>query len=252
MGAVASPRKDIGRFMSQYRGRHSARHAKPRTSRVAAVGLGLRRPAVSASLALAFVASGAAGVSAHESATTEPAVFTLSPLALVPSDLTSASADRTRVAADHSAVNTQKAAVAAQADADARARVEAEAQARTEEADRAAREAARVDLIANAVANPQAATQALMGEFGFGPDQWSCLNNLVIGESTWNYRATNPSSGAYGLFQSLPANKMDSVATDWADNPITQIRWGLDYIKRSYGTPCGAWGAWQSRYPHWY
>ena len=62
----------------------------------------------------------------------------------------------------------------------------------------------------------------------------------------------NPSSGAYGLFQSLPANKMDSVDTDWADNPVTQIRWGLDYIKRSYGTPCGALSAWQSRYPHWY
>jgi SLT domain-containing protein len=91
-----------------------------------------------------------------------------------------------------------------------------------------------------------------MGEFGFGAGQWSCLDKLVTGESTWNYKAKNPSSGAYGLFQSLPASKMSSVADDWATNPVTQIRWGLQYIKDSYGTPCGAWSAWNSRYPHWY
>ncbi len=238
--------------MSQYRGRHAARHAKPSTSRLAAVGTGLRRPAVSASLALAVVATGAAGVSAQERVSLEAASFTLSADTLRPTDASTAAADRARVAADQNVINAQKAVAAARADEEARLKAEAEAKARQEEADRAAREAARQDLIANAVANPQAAAQAIMGEYGFGQDQWGCLNNLVIGESGWNPKAVNASSGAYGLFQSLPANKMDSIATDWADNPVTQIRWGLDYIKRSYGTPCGAWGAWNSRYPHWY
>jgi hypothetical protein len=45
---------------------------------------------------------------------------------------------------------------------------------------------------------------------------------------------------------------MASVAPDWQTNPVTQIRWGLKYIRSSYGTPCGAWNAWQSRSPHWY
>lgn len=36
------------------------------------------------------------------------------------------------------------------------------------------------------------------------------------------------------------------------DQPVTQIRWGLGYIKNVYGTPCNAWSLWQSRYPHWY
>lgn len=238
--------------MSQYRGRHAARHAKPTQPRLGAVGAGLRRPAVSASLALAVVATGAAGVSAQERFSTDTAAFTLPREGAGPADGAVSAAERARLATDKAAVNSQKAVVVAVADEEARQRAEAEVKARQEEADRAAREAERQDLIAKAKENPQGATQALMGEFGFGPDQWNCLNNLVIGESTWNYKASNPSSGAYGLFQSLPANKMDSVATDWADNPVTQIRWGLDYIKRSYGTPCAAWGAWNSRYPHWY
>ena len=45
---------------------------------------------------------------------------------------------------------------------------------------------------------------------------------------------------------------MATIANDWRTNPVTQIRWGLKYIKSSYGTPCNALGAWNSRYPHWY
>ena len=236
--------------MSQYHGRHAARHAKPKTSRLTAVGAGLRRPAVSASLALAVVATGAAGVSAQERLPVAPAAFTLS-VGAADTD-GSAMADKVRLTAEKAAVAEQRALGLAKAAEEARLKAEADAKARQEEADRAAREAARVDLIARAKENPQGAAQAVMGEFGFGDGQWGCLNQLITGESSWNYTATNPTSGAYGLFQSLPANKMDSVATDWADNPVTQIRWGLDYIRRSYGTPCGALAAWQSRSPHWY
>ncbi|MEU9050216.1 transglycosylase SLT domain-containing protein [Streptomyces sp. NPDC048384] len=74
--------------------------------------------------------------------------------------------------------------------------------------------------------------------------QYQCLTNLVTKESGWNHRATNPSSGAYGLFQSLPAGKMASAGSDWRTNPLTQMRWGLSYIKARYGTPCGAWYFW--------
>ena len=71
--------------------------------------------------------------------------------------------------------------------------------------------------------------------------QAQCLDNLWTHESSWNVYATNPSSGAYGIPQSLPANKMASAGADWDMNPATQIRWGLDYIAARYGGPCNAW-----------
>lgn len=77
---------------------------------------------------------------------------------------------------------------------------------------------------------------------GWGAGEFQCLNNLWERESNWNYQAANPSSGAYGIPQSLPGNKMASIAPDWQTNPKTQILWGLGYIAERYGTPCGAWG----------
>ncbi|MGW1261135.1 aggregation-promoting factor C-terminal-like domain-containing protein [Streptomyces drozdowiczii] len=80
--------------------------------------------------------------------------------------------------------------------------------------------------------------------------QYQCLSSLVSRESGWNHRAQNPSSGAYGLFQALPGSKMASAGSDWQSNPLTQMRWGLSYIKSRYGTPCGAWNFWQKN--RWY
>lgn len=80
-----------------------------------------------------------------------------------------------------------------------------------------------------------------MLEAGFSIDQMSCLDSLWARESGWNELAENPSSGAYGIPQALPGDKMASYGSDWATNPATQIRWGLDYIAGRYGNPCGAW-----------
>jgi ABC-type transporter Mla MlaB component len=70
--------------------------------------------------------------------------------------------------------------------------------------------------------------------------QIDCLNDLWTSESHWNYRAHNYRSGAHGIPQALPAIKMEIVSTDWRTNPVTQIRWGLSYIKARYDTPCNA------------
>ena len=91
------------------------------------------------------------------------------------------------------------------------------------------------------VADAQAIAKSLMPNYGFGNDQWGCLVNLWNYESGWRVNARNPSSGAYGIAQSLPASKYNSVGTDWLTNPTTQIEWGLGYIKGRYGNPCGAW-----------
>jgi hypothetical protein len=90
--------------------------------------------------------------------------------------------------------------------------------------------------------DPRTVARAMLPEFGFGSDQFSCLDSIYVNESGWNVHADNPSSSAYGIPQALPGSKMSSAGSDWQDNPATQIRWGLGYIKARYGTPCNAWG----------
>jgi len=136
----------------------------------------------------------------------------------------------------------EAARVAAQAAADAAA---AEAQ-RQAAAHQAARDAQRQSVATNAKQDPKAAARAMLAEFGFADSQFSCLSSLWTRESNWLYTATNPSSGAYGIPQSLPASKMASAGADYRTNPVTQIRWGLGYIKQVYGTPCAAWAHSQS------
>jgi len=82
---------------------------------------------------------------------------------------------------------------------------------------------------------------------GWSEEDYNCLVALWQKESGWNTFAMNKSSGAYGIPQSLPGSKMASAGADWATNPATQITWGLGYIGDRYGTPCGAWGASQSK-----
>ncbi|MGW4102052.1 aggregation-promoting factor C-terminal-like domain-containing protein [Streptomyces sp. NPDC004976] len=81
-------------------------------------------------------------------------------------------------------------------------------------------------------------------------DQWQCFSDIVERESSWNYRADNPTSDAYGLMQALPGSKMSSAGADWATNPATQIKWGLNYMNSRYDSPCGAWQFWQAN--NWY
>ncbi|WP_020119653.1 transglycosylase SLT domain-containing protein [Streptomyces canus] len=76
--------------------------------------------------------------------------------------------------------------------------------------------------------------------------QFQCFSNIVDHESTWNYLAVNPGSGAYGLVQALPGSKMASAGADWRTNPATQIKWGLNYMNVRYGSPCDAWAYWQA------
>ena len=97
---------------------------------------------------------------------------------------------------------------------------------------------------------PRSVARMMLADYGWGDGQFSCLNSLWTKESSWDYTATNAGSGAYGIPQSLPASKMASVGADYRTNPVTQITWGLQYIKSSYGSPCSAWG--HSQATNWY
>lgn len=74
-----------------------------------------------------------------------------------------------------------------------------------------------------------------------GRTQFSCLDKLFTRESNWRTFAKNSFSGAYGIPQALPGSKMAISGADWRTNPVTQVKWGLRYIKARYGTACNAW-----------
>ena len=77
-------------------------------------------------------------------------------------------------------------------------------------------------------------------KYGWGDKQYTCLNTLWTKESRWNYRSRNKVTGAHGIPQAYPATKYESIGSDWRTNPITQMSWGLKYIKVRYQTPCKA------------
>jgi septal ring factor EnvC (AmiA/AmiB activator) len=105
---------------------------------------------------------------------------------------------------------------------------------------------------AGAAGTAQKYAKGMLGQHGWDAGQFGPLKSLWQGESGWNYRAKNPSSGAYGIPQALPASKMASAGSDWLTNYATQIRWGLGYIDDRYGTPANAYSKWMARSPHWY
>jgi hypothetical protein len=96
----------------------------------------------------------------------------------------------------------------------------------------------------------QAYAASLFHFYGWGSNQLPPLVALWNGESGWNPRARNPSSGAFGIPQALPPSKMGALAA--SGNAAAQIRWGEGYIHSVYGDPANAYGTWLSRSPHWY
>lgn len=77
----------------------------------------------------------------------------------------------------------------------------------------------------------------------WGQNEWPSMYELISHESGFNPFAQNGSSGACGLFQAMPCEKM---GCEWGDVEC-QIKWGTNYIASRYGTPSNAWDFWQSR-----
>ena len=78
--------------------------------------------------------------------------------------------------------------------------------------------------------------------------QTNCLIYLWDHESGWNPNSVNKSSGACGIPQAYPCNKIKKQqgSNDWK----AQIRWGLNYINSRYKNPCSAWNHFKNK--HWY
>lgn len=93
---------------------------------------------------------------------------------------------------------------------------------------------------------PPSANQALgrlmAAAYGWGTgDEWAFLKSGWQEESGWSttaaYNKSDPYNSAYGIPQANPGTKMATAGADWKTSAATQIKWGLDYIKRTYGSP---------------
>ncbi|MFI5616540.1 transglycosylase SLT domain-containing protein [Streptomyces sp. NPDC051567] len=135
-----------------------------------------------------------------------------------------------------------KKAEAEKADKDAKAAAEAKAKKEREEKEQVASRSTTRDASdfqvqgSYTVAQIKAIAQQLVPA-----GQFQCFSKIVNQESTWNHRAVNQTTGAYGLVQAYPGGKMASAGADWRTNPATQIKWGLGYMNERYGSPCSAW-----------
>ena len=91
---------------------------------------------------------------------------------------------------------------------------------------------------------------------GIAPGDYQYADYIISNESGWcptkaqgqyggcpAYAGHVPSGGGYGLCQSTPGSKMASAGSDWATNPITQLRWCSGYASR--------YGGWHGAYEHW-
>jgi hypothetical protein len=239
--------------------RHRAEPAKPKTGRGRfAAGLPSfgRRAAVLTTAAAVLVGVGAAGHAADQatpsaaetSAATADAGQTLSfdktlisalpapsAASIAPQSATKASAK-----AAPKAAATKAAAPKAVTKAAPKAAPVAKAAPAVKVAAKVAPAKAAAPVALNDPAGAQAYAASKLGSFGWSADQMQCLKRLWTKESEWRTTATNASSGAYGIVQSLPAEKMATAGADYRTNYRTQINWGLDYIKERYDSPCGA------------
>lgn len=176
----------------------------------------------------------------------------LLPVLLVPALSQNADAEAERVsarAADVSSSLEQAKQEKAAADAAAEAQRQAEAAAAAE-AQRQAEAAAALARVNTPDGAKAYAAQLAASTYGWGSEQFSCLESLWTKESGWNYQAYNEDGGATGIPQALPGSKMATFGSDWKTNAATQIAWGLDYISRGYGAPCSAWS--HSQAVNWY
>ena len=158
-------------------------------------------------------------------------------------------------------------------EAEAKAKAEAERKAAEEAAAKAAAEKKAAEEAAAAEAQAQAAQQAqaqaqaassgtksfsdarsafeqIVADYGIGASEKAMWEYIINRESGFNHYATNASSGAYGLPQSLPGSKMASAGADWQTNPYTQLKWMYGYMTSRYGSIAGAYNFWQAN--HWY
>jgi hypothetical protein len=109
-----------------------------------------------------------------------------------------------------------------------------------------------IAVLTVSLATPSHARVLAIKEFAFAEviDRWGakeefgCLEILWERESSWNPKAENKSSGAFGIPQFLPKTWANYHYPYKPKDPKIQVLAGLRYITKRYGSPCLAWEFW--------
>ena len=85
-----------------------------------------------------------------------------------------------------------------------------------------------------------------MQQVGISPGDYYYVDFIINHEAGWNgvTKWNRGGSGAYGICQALPGGKMVSAGSDWATNPVTQLRWCNSYAIKRYGSWASAYNFW--------
>jgi hypothetical protein len=216
--------------MSQRSGKHVPKHRKSRSSVVA--NRAPRRVLRNTVMLSSVAAAATAGVVTTGIASTSPVVLGTASKRLTETEPTDERTEALRP-------STPLSRSAGRKDAD-------RTKDRPQERERSSDESQTEDDFSDA--DPRDIGMALLPEYGFSADQFSCLDALYVSESDWRVDADNPTSSAYGIPQALTS--MHDLPAGYYTDAEVQIRWGLEYIKDSYGSPCSAWEFKQSN--NWY
>lgn len=232
-----SDSKNQSRPVARHRGEPARRNKSRSTLRRAAANLGTsQRMAVVAGVVAVFLGAGAATQAAGQAINAQDMSQTSDSRAVVEQ-----SATPSATATPSASASAKPSTAPTQAPAPAPAAVAPQAAAPAAPVAPPAPATPAVPVAVNDPAGAQAYAASMLSSYGWGQGEMSSLLTLWNKESDWRTTATNASSGAYGIVQSLPGEKMASEGPDWQTNYQTQIRWGLNYIKERYGSPSAAW-----------
>lgn len=232
-----SDSKNQSRPVARHRGEPARKNKSRSTLRRAAANLGTsQRMAVVAGVVAVFIGAGAATQAAGQAISAQDMSRTSESRAVA-----ERSATPSPTATPSASASAKPSTAPTQAPAPAPAAVAPQAAAPAAPVAPPASAAPAAPVAVDDPAAAQAYAASMLSSYGWGQSEMSSLITLWNKESDWRTTATNASSGAYGIVQSLPGEKMASEGADWQTNYQTQIRWGLNYIKERYGSPSAAW-----------
>jgi len=108
-----------------------------------------------------------------------------------------------------------------------------------------------INKILDNPSNNRSWAQSMAASRGWSGTEWDALKFVWEHESGFHIKSSDGAQGSsgdgnwgtpktWGIPQSNPGHKMKEAGPDWRTNALTQIKWGLDYISQSYGSPSKA------------